>query len=179
MKMLKALTLFGLLAALITPPAAHAGNKEKAIIGGVLGGLIIGAVIADDDVDARVSIGYRNDRRHYRHGHHRNHGYWKWITVKTWVPGYYERSCDRYGRPRKVWISGYYDYHKRKVWVDSPRSRHGHYYRHHDYRHYDRRDGGHQRYEDRRRSSRDYRRHEDGHRRQEPYERRGQTVHHF
>lgn len=136
MKTISALTLIAVVAAFITPNSVHAGEKERAIIGGVLGGIIIGAVLADDDIHTRVSVGYHN------RGHHRSDGYWEWVTVKTWRPGYYERSCDRYGRTRKVWISGHYDYHKKKVWVETRRGGYGRHYRESDDHRYDRYDRG-------------------------------------
>jgi hypothetical protein len=122
MKAISTLTLLAVIAAFTFPNTAQAGDKEKALVGGLIGGLIIGAAIADDDFDTHVSVGY-DSGRHY--GHHNNHGYWEWVSVKTWVPGYYERSCDRYGHVRKVWVSGHYSYHKKKVWVET--RRHGGY----------------------------------------------------
>ncbi|EDY81876.1 hypothetical protein VDG1235_1496 [Verrucomicrobiia bacterium DG1235] len=150
MKALSALTLLAAAAALVMPNKAMAGDKEKAIIGGLIGGIIIGAVIADDDFDTHVNVGYHAGGRH---GHH-DHGYWEWVSVKTWIPGYYERSCDRYGRTRKVWISGHYTFSKKKVWVDARRSSHRSSYH---YRSYDRHDRRHDRY-DHRDDRRDHRR---------------------
>lgn len=140
MKAISTLTLLAVIAAFTFPSSAHAGDKEKALVGGLIGGLIIGAAIADDDNHTHVSVGYRTGGHR---GHHHDHGYWKWVSVKTWVPGYYERSCDRHGHVRKVWVSGHYTYHKEKVWVET--RRHGHGYREsrryddrHDHRYGDR-----------------------------------------
>lgn len=151
MKAISTLTLLAVIAAFTFPNTARAGDKEEALIGGLIGGLIIGAAIADDDT--HVSVGYRTGGHR---GHHRDHGYWKWVSVKTWVPGYYERSCDRHGRYRKVWISGHYTFHKKKVWVDAHRSRGNH--RGHDYGNH-RGHGGsrYDRYDDRDRSRYDRR----------------------
>ncbi|MDQ8185647.1 hypothetical protein [Pelagicoccus sp. SDUM812002] len=141
MKAISTLTLLAVIAAFTFPNTAQAGDKEEALIGGLIGGLIIGAAIADDDT--HVSVGYRSGG-HY--GQRDSHGYWDWVSVKTWVPGYYERSCDRHGHVRKVWISGHYTFHKRKVWVDT--HRHGshrpsyresrRYDNHRDHGHHDR-----------------------------------------
>lgn len=145
MKILSALTLIAVSAALMTPDTAKAGNKEEAIIGGIIGGIIIGSVLADDHIDTHVSVGYSTGRH--------SHGYWEWVTVKTWVPGYYERSCDRWGHPRKIWVSGRYTFTKKKVWVDG---HHGHYSHSRHDNHW--RDGR----NDRRGGDRDHRRHDDG-----------------
>ncbi len=154
MKAISTLTLIAVIAAFATPNTAKAGNKEEAIIGGIIGGLIIGAVIADDDCDTQVSVGYHNNR------YSNDHGYWKWVSVKTWVPGYYERSCDRHGHVRKVWISGHYSWTKEKVWVSAGhhnyRGHEGYSYRN-NHRNNDHRDN---RYDNRRDKSRDNRQHE-------------------
>ncbi len=149
MKAISTLTLLAVIAAFTFPNTARAGDKEEALIGGLIGGLIIGAAIADDDT--HVSVGYHSGG-HY--GHHHDYGYWEWVSVKTWVPGYYERSCDHHGRVRKVWVSAHYTFHKEKVWVDAPR----HSYRRHSYRHDDHRDYRHNRHSDHR-DHRDNRRH--------------------
>lgn len=167
-KAISTLTLLAVAAAFAFPNTARAGDKEKALIGGLIGGIIIGAAIADDDTHTHVSVGYR---RGGHHRHHDRHGYWEWVSVKTWVPGYYERRCDRHGHVRKVWVSGHYTYHKKKVWVDAHRG-HGHSghsyrsHRGHDDRHYDR-----HRDDDRHRSR--YDRHDDRD------SRKGQVVRRF
>lgn len=116
-KTIASIALFAATVALLPPNAARADDETRALIGGLIGGIVIGSALSDH-TDTHVSVGYG------RRGHHRSHGYWTWTTVKQWVPGYYERSCDRYGRTRKVWISGHYTYVKEKVWVES-RSRGG------------------------------------------------------
>lgn len=147
MKILSTLTLIAVVAALVVPEKAEAGDSEKALIGGLIGGIVIGTVLADNGVDTHVSVGYHN-------GHRGRPGYWNWVSVRTWVPGYYERSCDRWGRPQRIWISGHYTHVRKKVWVDGHHGRrdYGHHYRHNDHRerrdHWrddrrrDRRDGG-------------------------------------
>ncbi len=51
-------------------------------------------------------------------------GYWKEISVKTWVPERWVSSRDRWGRPVRVCEPGHFTYHTDRVWVDG-RSDHG------------------------------------------------------
>lgn len=135
MKIISTLTLIAVAAGFVAPNTAFAGDKERALLGGLIGGIIIGAAISDDDCDTQVNVGY------HAGGHYQNSGYWEWVSVKTWVPGYYERSCDRYGRTRKVWISGYHTYTKQKVWVEARHASPPSYGRYNDgYRYNERRD---------------------------------------
>ena len=53
-------------------------------------------------------------------------GYWKDVTMKTWVPERWVSSRDRWGRPVRVCDPGYYTYTTNRVWVDG---RHEHYNR--------------------------------------------------
>jgi len=150
MKIFSILTLAAVTASLGVPQSARAGDKERAIIGGLIGGIIIGSALSDDRADTRVHVSHRSGHRH-----HRDSGYWKWVTVKTWMPGYYERSCDRWGNPRRIWVSGHYKYRKQRVWVTYDEACHDRHYSR-DCRHGDR-------CETRYRSAdgREYRRHED------------------
>jgi hypothetical protein len=50
-------------------------------------------------------------------------GYWKDVTVKTWVPERYVMSRDRWGRPVRVCEPGYYTYRTDRVWVDGRNDR--------------------------------------------------------
>ncbi|MEM9157816.1 MAG: hypothetical protein AAGB46_02110 [Verrucomicrobiota bacterium] len=109
-------------------PSAQADDKTRAIIGGVIGGMIIGAALDNDKRHHRhVEV------RHTTHRHvgHYDDGYYKWVTVRVWVPGKYHYRYDDCGRRYKVWSRGYYDNERKKVWV-SYNSRRGHY----DDRHY-------------------------------------------
>lgn len=147
MKSISILTLLALVAAFATPNTAKAGDDEKALIGGLIGGLIIGAAIADNDHHTSIEVGYHGSSRHHD-------GYWTWTTRKHWVPGYYERRRDHCGNRVKVWVSGHYTVVREKVWV-SERDRHysrGHYdsSRHDHYRDNDHRRGGHRDRDDRR-----------------------------
>lgn len=177
MKAINALCILVAIAAVITPKQAMAGDKEKAIIGGLIGGIIIGSVLADDDHHYSTSVSYRRG-----HGHHNqcSHGRWEWRTEKRWVPGYYRYTRDRCGYKVRTWVSGYHNYHKQKIWVKDCSC--GHYDRHnrsdrhysrHD-RNYDDRSDHRSRYDrsdryDRRDDRRDHRR----------YQNNGQTVRNF
>lgn len=46
-------------------------------------------------------------------------GYWKEVTVKTWVPERWVMSRDYRGRPVRVCEPGHYAFHTDRVWVDS------------------------------------------------------------
>jgi hypothetical protein len=48
----------------------------------------------------------------------RAHGYFKDVTVKTWVPERWVNSRDRWGRPVRVCEPGYFTYRTDRVWVD-------------------------------------------------------------
>ena len=56
-------------------------------------------------------------------------GYWKDVTVKTWVPERVAYSRDRWGRSVRVIEPGYYTYRTDRVWVDN-RHDHGNHYGH-------------------------------------------------
>jgi hypothetical protein len=45
-------------------------------------------------------------------------GYWKDVTVKTWVPERVVWSRDRWGRSVRVCEPGYFTYRTDRVWVD-------------------------------------------------------------
>ena len=45
-------------------------------------------------------------------------GYWKEITVKTWVPERWVVRHNRWGRPERYCEPGYYTYRTDRVWVD-------------------------------------------------------------
>lgn len=132
MKITSSITLIALAAALFAPSHAKAGDKEKALIGGLIGGIIIASAL--DNNDTSISVGYSN--------HYGRHGHWEWVSVRTWVPGYHERRRDHCGNLVRVWVSGHYTFVKQKVWVDGGH-RSGHYgYRdgHRDHGHGDYRD---------------------------------------
>jgi hypothetical protein len=45
-------------------------------------------------------------------------GYWKEVTVKSWVPERWVMSRDRWGRSVRVCEPGHYTYRTDRVWVD-------------------------------------------------------------
>lgn len=90
--------------------------------------------------DTRVSIGINLGGPHYRpappavvyapapptvvYAPAPVRGYWKDVTVKTWVPERWTTSHDRWGRHVRVCEPGYFTYRTERVWVDG-RSDHG------------------------------------------------------
>jgi hypothetical protein len=56
-------------------------------------------------------------------------GYWKDVTVKTWVPERWVMSRNHWGRPVRVCEPGYFTYRTERVWVDGRHDR-GHHYGH-------------------------------------------------
>lgn len=138
------ITLTAVVALTLTPRPAHAlGDKEAAILGGVLGGAILGLAINDAlDDDSHHSRHYHGDRpRSYdrghsadcgchtcrpavRPGHGRDYhpprsGYWTHRTVKVWIPKRIWYSYDDCGRRIRHFERGHWSYRKEKVWVSS------------------------------------------------------------
>ena len=102
------------------PKPAVAGDKEVALIGGLIGGAIIGAAIADShdhDRTVVVSSGYGYD---HRRDDRRDDGYWKTVEVRTWVPGYWV-SERRHGRTIRYFVEGRYECRTDRVWVSYDR----------------------------------------------------------
>ena len=58
---------------------------------------------------------YRDDCHDDRS--YRNHGYWKEIVVKTWVPGHSFFTRDRRGCEVRVYEPGRYVFRTERVWV--------------------------------------------------------------
>jgi hypothetical protein len=108
----------------LTPKSAFAGDKEWAAVGGFLGGLVVGSVIHDARPHRTTTVIVAD-----RGGHHdgRPAGYWKDVSVRTWVPAHWETRYD-YGRCVRVYVPGHYAYRTEHVWVSHGRH-HGH---HHD-----------------------------------------------
>lgn len=117
MKNLIILTLIALLVGATTASTAKADREGRALIGGLIGGLIIGSVLDDD--------------RH--HGHHRNSshrryddhcgcsGHYDYVSVRTWINGRWSIHYDRCGQRQRDWRPGHYSHVKKRVWV--PHSR--------------------------------------------------------
>ncbi len=53
-----------------------------------------------------------------------NHGYWREIITKTWVPERWVVSRDRWGRHVRTCEPGHYAYRTDRVWVDSRHTPH-------------------------------------------------------
>jgi hypothetical protein len=131
---LTALALVAVTAFSLAPKPAKAGDKELAVVGGLIGGLIIGSAISDsrhsDHRNTTVIVDHRGGR------HDRDRGFWKTISVKVWVPGCWVIERNRYGRDYRRYVDGHYTYRTDRVWVSYDRhDRHDHddRYDRHDY----------------------------------------------
>lgn len=103
----------------LAPKQAQAGDKEVALIGGLLGGIIIGSAIANSQNDQTchdTAIVVAGDRG-------RPPGYWDYRTVRVWVPGYWEVRYVRGCRDR-VYVPGYWDHRRERHWVSHNRRDH-------------------------------------------------------
>ena len=137
MKNLFVFALIPLILGPATAPTAKADREGRALIGGIIGGLIIGSIIDDDHRGhhhSRVSV-----NRHSSHcrcsGHHDT------ISVKTWVNGSWSVHYDSYGHRHRDWHPGHYIYREERVWVSHNRGcryysspSRGGYGHHNDYR---------------------------------------------
>lgn len=72
---------------------------------------------------------YGYDRGYDSHDRrdHGPRGYWKEITVKTWVPARWVISRDRRGREYRTLENGYFTYRTDRVWVSNDYSSSGGY----------------------------------------------------
>ena len=117
-----ALALIAVTALTLAPKPAKAGDKEWAVVGGLIGGLIIGSAINDSrhhDYPARNTTVIVNGRRDDDCDDRNNAGYWKVVSVRVWVPGCWvlERSRYGHGRTERRYIGGHYEYRTDRVWV--------------------------------------------------------------
>lgn len=122
-----ALFLAGVAALTVVPQQARAGDKEAALIGGFIGGLVVGAVINDNRPAYRETV-VVHDGPGYRDNSCapivvEPAGYWDYRTVRTWVPGYWEFRWVR-GCRERVYVAGYWSNRRERVWVAS--RGHGH-----------------------------------------------------
>lgn len=120
MKNFATVSLLAALGGLILAPApARAHDKTLAAIGGFIGGVIVGSSIEhsrpgpqycgpDYDRGPRVAVSYGAPR----------HGYWRVVTIKTWVPARWVVFHD-YGHKVRRYEPGYFRYRTERVWVDS------------------------------------------------------------
>lgn len=121
---LTALLLAAVAALTLVPKQAQAGDKELALIGGFIGGLIVGSAINDSRTDVHydtVVVGH--DYRHHGRYDRGGRGHWEWRTVRIWVPGCHETRYD-YGRRIRVFVPGYYETRRERVWVAYDRRDH-------------------------------------------------------
>ncbi len=130
---MKAKLIYALAAAtaLTSLQPAQAADKEKYLIGGLLGGWILNEVF-----DSPVRVRHHRPVEVYTHGAPcppvvvERHGYhprppagrYEVRQVKDWIPGRYEYVRGCYGRTERRWIPGHYTYRTEKFWV--PYGRH-------------------------------------------------------
>lgn len=120
---LTALALITVTALSLAPKPAVANDKGLAIVGGFLGGLIVASAINDSrhdyypDHHTTVVVTDRNDRCDDRG----NDGFWKDVSVRVWVPGYWVEERRHHGRAYRSYVGGYYEFRHDRVWVDYDR----------------------------------------------------------
>ena len=114
--------------------SAQAGEKERYLIGGLLGGWILNNVVShsiQEDVRHPSSVQVRSRREvcspvvvEPRHNHHRrSSGRYEYRKIKEWIPGYHNRVVNPCGRVETRWVPGHYEIRTEKVWVSHGRSR--------------------------------------------------------
>jgi hypothetical protein len=134
-----ALLLAAVAALALVPKQAQAGDKEAALIGGFIGGLVIGSALNDH----RPDYGYDAHTTvvvHDRGYGYQPAGYWDYRTVRVWVPATWEVRYVR-GYRERIYIPGYWTHRRDRVWVaGNHHHRRGHD-RHDRYDRYDRHDG--------------------------------------
>ena len=123
MKNILIITLFAILVGSITAANAKADREGRALVGGLIGGLIIGSILDDDHHHRRTTVHHRSSHRYDSCGCNGHHDY---ISVKTWINGRWLVHYDNCENRVRNWHSGYYSYTKRRVWV--PHNRGCHYY---------------------------------------------------
>lgn len=107
----------------LAPSPAIAGSKEKALIGGLIGGLIIGHAITEShrsacppEPDTVVVYDSREDNCG---------GCWRETRVQVWVPGYWVTHRN-HGHRVRYYVSGRHEWRTNRVWVaDAHGDRHG------------------------------------------------------
>lgn len=114
----------------VTPKSAHAGDKELALIGGLVGGIIIGNAIQksrpvyETQTHVVYQAGYDRHDTNCAPG-----GGYEMRVVRVWVPACWETQR-RHGRVVRVYVPGYYVDRRERVWVaynsHGGHSSHGH-----------------------------------------------------
>lgn len=115
---LTALALAAATAFSLTPKPAAASDKGLAVVGGLIGGLIIASAIADSHDDrVVVAAGYNRYDDYGSRYDRRDSGYWKTVTVNVWVPGYWIVERSHHGRSHRYFVAGHYECRNDRVWV--------------------------------------------------------------
>jgi hypothetical protein len=105
---------------------AQAADKEKYLIGGLLGGWILNEVFDSGSSRAHHATVEVHSRQTYcppvvveRHvpGPVRPSGRYEVRQIREWVPGHYERVVERHGRVTTHWVNGHYVTRTQQVWV--------------------------------------------------------------
>ena len=104
-----ALTLAAATAFAFAPKPAVANDRGLAVVGGIVGGLIIAAALSDHGDDGYYRTVVVNDRC--------DDGYWKTVEVRTWVPGYWLVERGHHGRSYRSYVEGHYECRTDRVWV--------------------------------------------------------------
>ena len=123
MKDILIITLIAILVGSITAANANADREGRALVGGLIGGLIIGSILDDDHHHRRTTFHHHSSHRYDSCGCNGHHDY---ISVKTWINGRWLVHYDNCGNRVRNWHPGHYSYIKRRVWV--PHNRGCHYY---------------------------------------------------
>jgi hypothetical protein len=123
-------TLSSILAAgalALAPKPAMAGNDGLAALGGFVGGVIVGASIERHPAPVVVAgppACYPAPRVIVAPCPPPSpEGYWKEVTVRTWVPECWATRYD-HGRHVRYFVPGHYEFRTDRVWVE---------YRHRDH----------------------------------------------
>ena len=109
-----ALLLAAVAALALVPKQAQAGDKEIALIGGFIGGLVVGSAINND----RGYVGYDSQVVVHDYGRYDRgpRGHWDVRTVRVWVPGFWQTRYE-YDRRVQFFVPGHYEMRRERVWV--------------------------------------------------------------
>lgn len=116
---LTALALITVTALSLAPKPAQASDKGLAVLGGFIGGVLVASAINDSrhdnysDCNTTVVV---NDRYDYRN-ECRDEGYWKVVTVRSWIPGCWIVERGNHGRSFRRYVEGHYESRNDRLWV--------------------------------------------------------------